>query len=186
MIQWFCDSDFIRWKYFHRCENKKFLPTAAVFIYHIFSCHSAGDVLPTMCICFLTCPRAVGYQSAGVVGSALPMLLPPVPSHCCWMCLNFRMGIISGGERGETPGTADTSPCSTWMQPSLWWKLWPCCYLSLLECLLSFISVYFFVWGHLSFCHWFGFVDQLWILKGSGEATAGTGWWVLVLPPAPF
>lgn len=57
----------------------------------------AVDVLPTKCVCFLTCPRAVCYQSARVVRSALPMLLPPLPSHCCRTCSNVRMGIINVG-----------------------------------------------------------------------------------------
>lgn len=145
MIQWFCDF------MISYSENKKFLPTAEAFIYHIFSCLFAVDVLPTVCVCFLTCPRAVCHQSAQVVRSALPMLLPPLPLHCCWMCSNVRMGILNDGERSETPGTADMSRCSTWAQPSLWWKLCPksCCdhvviYL-FLDYLLLFISVYFFL-----------------------------------------
>lgn len=106
MIQWFCDfmishseNNLIK------CEKKKFLQTAEAFIYHIFSCLFAVDVLLTMCVCLLTCPRAVCYQSAEVVRSVLSMLLPPLPSHCCWMCSNARMGILSDGERSETPGT---------------------------------------------------------------------------------
>lgn len=57
----------------------------------------AVDVLPTKCVCFLTCPGAVCYPSARVVHSALPMLLPPLPSQCCWTCSNVRMGIINVG-----------------------------------------------------------------------------------------
>lgn len=150
MIQWFCDfmishseNNLIK------CEKKKFLQTAEAFIYHIFSCLFAVDALLTMCVCLLTCPRAVCYQSAEVVWSVLSMFLSPLPSHCCWTCSNARMGILSDGERSETPGTADMSGCSTWVEPNLWWKLCPkACYdhvvlYLFLEYLLLFISAYF-------------------------------------------
>lgn len=73
MIQWFCDF------MISYSEKKKFLPTAEAFIYHIFSCLFAVDVLPTVCVASWHAQELSAINQLKLFGQLYPCFSPLCP-----------------------------------------------------------------------------------------------------------